>query len=214
MLGFIRSIQSRDPAQPTIGEVVLGYSGFHAVYLHRVSYFLWGCNLRALSRLWANIARLLTGIEIHPQAQLGKDLFIDHGMGVVIGQTAIIGDHVTLYHGVTLGGVGKADATGKRHPTLGDHVVVGAGAQILGNITIGNGARVGANSVVITDVPEGATVIGIPARIIQQRAVTDEECPYGIPQCVDIDPLAATIDALRKDIEDLKRNQTVKLKNK
>jgi len=166
MFDHIRSIQSRDPIKPTFMEVLLGYNGFHAVCWHRLSHFLWGLKLRALARFSSNLARILTGVEIHPQAQIGKRLFIDHGTGCVIGQTAIVGDDVTLYHGVTLGGVGKEGEADKRHPTLKNDVMVGSGAQILGNITIGEHARVGSNSVVVKDVPAGCTAIGIPAKVV------------------------------------------------
>jgi serine O-acetyltransferase len=170
MFDHIRSIQSRDPIMPTFMEVLLGYNGYHAACWHRFSHILWGFKLRALARLSSNLARMITGVEIHPQAQIGKRLFIDHGTGCVIGQTAIIGDDVTLYHGVTLGGVGSdsknASKTEKRHPTIENGVMIGAGAQILGDITIGANAKVGSNSVVVQDIPAGCTAIGIPAKII------------------------------------------------
>lgn len=166
MFDHIRSIQSRDPIEPGFMEVFLGYNGFHAVCWHRLSHVLWRLGLRALARFSSNLARIFTGVEIHPQAQIGKRLFIDHGTGCVIGQTAIIGDDVTLYHGVTLGGVGKNGHKIKRHPTLEDGVMVGSGAQILGDITIGANAKVGSNSVVVQDIPTGCTAIGIPAKVI------------------------------------------------
>ncbi|MFP4313223.1 MAG: serine O-acetyltransferase [Alphaproteobacteria bacterium] len=166
MIDLIRSIQQRDPADPTFCEVLFGYNGLHAVLWHRLSHFLYGLKLRALAKFSANLARFFTGIEIHPAAQIGKRLFIDHGTGCVIGQTAIIGDDVTLYHGVTLGGVGKIGASVKRHPTLENGVMIGSGAQILGDITIGENARVGSNSVVVKDVPPRCTAIGIPAKVV------------------------------------------------
>lgn len=160
----IRSVFARDPAARTVWEVLTCYPGLHAVWGHRVSFWLWTHNLRWLARLNSHLARWLTGIEIHPGARIGRRLFIDHGMGVVIGETAEIGDDVTLYHGVTLGGV--AWDKGKRHPTLGDNVVIGAGAKVLGPFKVGDGARVGSNSVVVKEVPPGATVVGIPARVV------------------------------------------------
>jgi serine O-acetyltransferase len=160
----IKSVYHRDPAARNTLEILTNYPGLHAIWLHRISHKLWGWRLKWIARTLSTIGRFLTGVEIHPGATLGRRFFIDHGMGVVIGETAQIGDDVTLYHGVTLGGTSwKA---GKRHPTLEDNVVVGAGAQVLGPITIGAGAKVGSNSVVVKDTPPGATVIGIPGRII------------------------------------------------
>ncbi|MBX3728278.1 MAG: serine O-acetyltransferase [Candidatus Sumerlaeia bacterium] len=146
-------------------EVVLTYPGFHAIFLHRINHTVYRLGIPILPRLMAHLTRWLTGIEIHPAARIGAGLFIDHGMGVVIGETAIIGRNCTLFHQVTLGGTGKQ--TGKRHPTLEDNVVVGAGAKVLGNITLGQGCYVGANSVVLTDVPPTCTVVGIPGRIVR-----------------------------------------------
>ncbi|PZQ47641.1 MAG: serine O-acetyltransferase [Micavibrio aeruginosavorus] len=161
MFALIESIQRRDPADPTFLEVVLGYPGFHVLTLfHPLANFLWKMELRALARFWSNIGRILTGIEIHPQAMIGRNLFIDHGMGVVIGQTASIGDDCTIYHGVTLGGKGSGD---KRHPSIGHSVMIGANAQLIGPVTVGNGARIGAGAVVTKDVPAGATAVGNPA---------------------------------------------------
>ena len=158
----LTSIVVRDPAARSRLEVALTYPGFHAVVLHRVAHAMWRYHLKLLARVLAAISRLLTGIEIHPAARIGEFLFIDHGAGVVIGETAMLGSRVTLYQGVTLGGL-KSDAV-KRHPTLGDDVVVGAGAKLLGAITVGNGAFVGANAVVLKDVPAGEVHVGIPAR--------------------------------------------------
>jgi serine O-acetyltransferase len=160
----IRSVFERDPAARSTLEVLLTYPGLHAVWAHRVTHHLWRWRLKLLARVLAQLTRWLTGIEIHPGATIGNRFFIDHGMGVVIGETAEIGDDCTLYHGVTLGGTSWERA--KRHPTLGKNVVVGAGAKILGPITIGDNARVGSNSVVVKDVPAGATVVGIPARMV------------------------------------------------
>ena len=158
----------RDPAARSVFEVVTTYPGFHAILFHRFSHRLWGMGLKWLARLMSHIGRWLTGIEIHPGATIGRRVFIDHGMGVVIGETAEIGDDCTLYHGVTLGGTSWNK--GKRHPTLLPGVVVGAGAKILGPITIGRDARVGSNAVVVKDVPDGATAVGIPARILDAES--------------------------------------------
>ncbi|MFZ4541757.1 MAG: serine O-acetyltransferase EpsC [Rickettsiales bacterium] len=158
----LQSIVTRDPAARSRVEVALTYAGFHAVTIHRASHWLWNAKLKLLARLLSAIARLLTGIEIHPAAIIGEHCFIDHGMGVVIGETTIIGNRVTLYQGVTLGGISLDKV--KRHPTLGDDVVIGAGAIVLGPVTIGNGARIGANAVVLKDVEEGKIMVGIPAR--------------------------------------------------
>ena len=168
----IRCVFDRDPAARNVWEVITCYPGFHALQMHRFSHTLWRMKLRWLARLSSHIARFLTGIEIHPGATIGRRVFIDHGMGVVIGETAEIGDDCTLYHGVTLGGVSWDK--GKRHPTLGKGVVVGAGAKILGPFTVGAGAKVGSNSVVVKAVPEGATVVGIPARIVEHAAEQGE----------------------------------------
>ncbi len=161
----IRCVFERDPAARSVWEVVTCYPGFHALQMHRFSHGLWRMQLRWLARFSSHIARFLTGIEIHPGATIGRRVFIDHGMGVVVGETAEIGDDCTLYHGVTLGGVSWNQ--GKRHPTLGKGVVVGAGAKILGPFLVGEGAKVGSNSVVVKAVPAGATVVGIPARIVE-----------------------------------------------
>ena len=161
----IQCVFERDPAARSVWEVLTCYPGFHALQLHRISHSLWRAGLRWLARFTSHIARFLTGVEIHPGATIGRRVFIDHGMGVVIGETAEIGDECTLYHGVTLGGVSWNK--GKRHPTLGKGVVVGAGAKILGPFVVGEGAKVGSNSVVVKAVPAGATVVGIPARVVE-----------------------------------------------
>ena len=168
----INSVFERDPAARTMLEVLLNYPGLHAIWLHRISHSLWKANWKMLARLISTFSRWLTGVEIHPGATLGRRFFIDHGMGVVIGETAEIGDDVTLYHGVTLGGTSWN--AGKRHPTLEDNVVIGAGAQVLGPITIGKGGKVGSNSVVVKDLPANATAVGIPARIVNDKKVVDE----------------------------------------
>ncbi|MFP4020164.1 MAG: serine O-acetyltransferase [Halanaerobium sp.] len=160
----INAVFDRDPAVDNLLEVILAYSGLHALLFHRFSHRLYRLGLRTIPRLISQLARFLTGIEIHPGAKIGCGFFIDHGMGVVIGETTEIGDNVTLYQGVTLGGTGKE--RGKRHPTIGNDVVVGAGAKVLGNITIGDDAKIGAGSVVLKDVEENSTVVGIPGRVV------------------------------------------------
>ncbi len=169
----IRSVFERDPAARTFWEILTCYPGLHAVQMHRLSHWLWSHGLRWGGRFVSHTARFLTGIEIHPGATIGRRFFIDHGMGVVIGETAVIGDDVTLYHGVTLGGTSWNK--GKRHPTLEDGVVIGAGAQILGPITIGARAKVGSNAVVVKPVPPGCTAVGNPARVIDPEQVQKRE---------------------------------------
>ncbi len=164
----IAVVFERDPAARNTWEVITCYPGFHALLGHRLAHALWQARLNWLARVVSHLGRWLTGIEIHPGAQIGRRFFIDHGMGVVIGETAEIGDDCTLYHGVTLGGTSWNK--GKRHPTLGNGVVLGAGAKILGPIVIGDGARVGCNAVVVKSVPPGATAVGIPARVIEKAA--------------------------------------------
>lgn len=204
MRQLIRSIRARDPAAPSALEVVLCYPGFHIMILfHPVAHFLWNRGLHTLARLWAHIGRCVTGIEIHPQARIGRNLFIDHGMGVVIGQTATVGNDCTIYHGVTLGGRGGDRKGAKRHPDIGNNVTIGAGAQILGAISVGDGAAVGANSVVTASVPTGMTVIGIPARIVGARR--DPVCAYGLPPEIE-DPVGDAITGLVRDVGRLKEN--------
>jgi len=165
--GEVKATQERDPAAKNKLEILLLYAGLHAVIAYRISHFLWLKQVPFLPRLISQTSRFFTGIEIHPGAQIGQGLFIDHGMGVVIGETAIVGDNVTLFQGVTLGGTGKE--TGKRHPTLGDNIVVGAGAKVLGNINIGSNSYIGANAVVLKNVPSNATVVGVPGRVTRQE---------------------------------------------
>lgn len=206
MFRLIQSIQKRDPVQPGFWEVFFGYNGFHAVLWHRFAHKLWLLKLRALSRFFANLGRILTGVEIHPAAQIGRCLFIDHGTGIVIGQTAIVGDNVTIYHGVTLGGVGRSgNASGKRHPTVLEGAMIGSGAQILGDITIGVNAKIGSNSVVTSDIPDDCTAIGIPARIVCQGDKTSRA--YGLPSREEMESLANTIERLQADVEALKESQ-------
>lgn len=163
----IKATRERDPAAKSTLEILLLYTGLHAVMAHRVNHFLWNKRIPILPRALSQLARFFTGIEIHPGARIGRGLFIDHGMGVVIGETSIVGDNVTLFQGVTLGGTGKE--TGKRHPTIGDNVVIGAGAKVLGNIEIGSNSYVGANAVVLKSVPANTTVVGVPGRITRQE---------------------------------------------
>jgi serine O-acetyltransferase len=160
----IRAIFERDPAVRNILEVILAYPGFHALILHRVAHLLWNLGIPVIPRWVSHLSRFLTGIEIHPGARIGRGVFIDHGMGVVIGETAEIGDNVTIYQGVTLGGTGKE--RGKRHPTVGNNVVIGVGAAILGAVNVGDNARIGAGAVVLRDVPPNATAVGIPAKVV------------------------------------------------
>jgi len=194
---YVASVFDRDPAAKSWIEVLLCYPGLHALWAHRINRWLWTHHLRLLARFLSQGSRLLTGIEIHPGAQIGRRFFIDHGMGVVIGETTIIGDDVTLYQGVTLGGTGKEK--GKRHPTLGNNVVVGGGAKILGNITIGENCRVGAGSVVLNDVPDNSTIVGVPGHIIfrdgKRVVITD---PKEIR-----DPLSDALAALADQVQKL-----------
>lgn len=165
----ISAAMQRDPAARNGLEIVLCYAGLHAVWNHRINHWLWNHGMRLLARWFAQLNRFFTGIEIHPGAVIGEGFFIDHGMGVVIGETSIIGKNVTIFHGVTLGGVSAQK--GKRHPTIEDEVVIGAGAKILGNITIGSCSRIGANAVVVKDVPCDSVVVGVPGRIVHKEHI-------------------------------------------
>ncbi len=197
----LRAVFERDPAARGTLEVLLTYSGFHALLAYRVAHRLKKWHIPLIPRAISQMARLLTGIEIHPVATIGTGFFIDHGMGVVIGETAEIGDHVTLFQGVTLGGTGNE--RGKRHPTLGNHVVVGAGAKILGGIKIGDHVKVGANSVVLKSVPANSTVIGVPARVIKMEG---ERLPEATMDHVNIpDPIAERLDALDRELFELRK---------
>ena len=208
----IDSIMERDPAARSRLEVVFCYPGFHARIYHRLAHGAWKARWYFLGRLLSHIGRMLTGIEIHPGATIGRRLFVDHGMGCVIGETAEIGDDVTLYQGVTLGGVALEKE--KRHPTLKDRVIIGSGSQVLGPITVGRGARIGANSVVLKDVPAGATMVGIPAKQVAARPLAGEEGfrAYGMSQGEIPDPIAALdglmdeMEALRKRVEEVERD--------
>lgn len=196
----IKAVKERDPAAKSHLEVVLLYSGLHAIIFYRIANFLVKLRIPILPRAISQFARFLTGIEIHPAAQIGKSLFIDHGMGVVIGETTIVGDNVTLYQGVTLGGTGKEK--GKRHPTIGNNVVIGTGAKVLGNISVGDNSYVGANAVVIKDVPPDSTAVGVPARITRQGGKKIEE---KLDHVHVLDPIMESIDELKKRISDLEK---------
>jgi len=198
----IDSIMERDPAARSRLEVVLCYPGFHALLFYRLAHGVWRRHFRLLARFISHFAKIFTGVEIHPGAVIGRRMFIDHATGVVIGETAEIGDDVTLYQGVTLGGTSLHQ--GKRHPTIQNGVIVGAGAQVLGPLTVGAGARIGANAVVITDVAEGATMVGIPARVVLRKAeeVSEAFCAYGTPEGL-ADPVARTITGLRSQVSQL-----------
>jgi len=199
----IRCVFERDPAARNTFEVLTTYPGIHAVLIHRWSHFLWNCKLKWLARIFSNIARLYTGIEIHPGASIGRRFFIDHGMGVVIGETTEIGDDCTLYHGVTLGGTSWDK--GKRHPTLGNNVVIGAGAKVLGPVEIGTGVRIGSNAVVLKNIPAEATVVGVPGRVVgaERRLDTKRQAiahkmgfdAYGATQDMP-DPVANAINGI------------------
>ena len=197
----LRAVFDRDPAARTTLEVFLTYAGFQALLAHRLAHRLWKMRLRLVGRLVSQVARWVTGVEIHPGASIGHGFFIDHGMGVVIGETAEIGDYVTLFQGVTLGGTGKDK--GKRHPTLGNHVVVGSGAKVLGNIRIGDSVKIGANSVVLRSVPSNSTVTGIPGRIVKSIGVRvpEEAMDHAnIP-----DPIAERFDVMERELIDLRK---------
>ena len=189
----IAVVFERDPAARTTWEVVTCYPGFHAMLVHRLSHQLWNSGLKWLARFVSHFGRWITGIEIHPGARIGRRFFIDHGMGVVIGETSEIGDDCTLYHGVTLGGTSWNK--GKRHPTLGKGVVVGAGAKILGPIEIGDGAKIGSNAVVVKAVPAGATAIGIPARIVESHDAQGRFAAYAVSRDAN-DPVAQALHEL------------------
>lgn len=189
----ISCVFDRDPAARNAFEVLTTYPGLHALLFHRFAHGLWNVGLRWLARLVSALSRWLTGIEIHPGVTIGRRFFIDHGMGVVIGETAVIGDDCTLYHGVTLGGTSWEK--GKRHPTLGNNVVVGAGAKVLGPILLADGARVGSNSVVVKDVPAGATVVGVPGRMVSANRSEADERRHATAKKMGFDAYGATSDA-------------------
>lgn len=196
----IQAIFERDPAAGGYLEVLLTYSGLHALLFYRISHALYRIRVPFLSRWISQVGRFFTGIEIHPGATIGNGLFIDHGMGVVIGETTIIGDNVTLYQGVTLGGTGKEK--GKRHPTVGNNVVVGAGAKVLGNIKIGDNSYIGSNAVVIKDVPDNSTVVGVPGRITRQDG---KKIDVNLDHIHVIDPLLQEMEDLKKRLDKLEK---------
>ena len=197
----IQAALDRDPAARNRLEVLVCYPGLHAVLLHRLAHWLWRQGLRLMARCLSQTNRLLTGIEIHPAAEIGRGLFIDHGMSTVIGETSEIGENCTLYQGVTLGGTGKE--TGKRHPTLGDNVVVGVGASVLGSITVGDNALVGAGSVVLRPVPAETTVVGVPARVVRRQG---KRVPAAaISGATQDDPCEQCQEAFGKEIERLEQ---------
>lgn len=198
----IKSAKERDPAAKGNLQIIFLYTGLHAIVAYQLSNFLWKHKFPFLARLVSQTARFFTGIEIHPGAKIGRGLFIDHGMGVVIGETTIIGDNVTLFQGVTLGGTGKE--TGKRHPTLGDNIVVGAGAKILGNIMIENNSYIGANAVVIKDVPANTTVVGVPGHVTKQDG---KKIDRAMDHIHILDPVMQQLDELRKRVADLENKK-------
>ena len=221
LLELARAIRDRDPARPSWLEAVTCYAGMQAVLTHRLAHMLYSAGWRTAARMVSHTSRFVTGIEIHPGARIGRRLFIDHGMGVVIGETAEVGDDVLIYHGVTLGGL-SLDGSGhgsKRHPTVGDGVAIGAGAQVIGPITVGAGARIGANAVVVADVPAGASVVGIPARPPGEKQVmpapvfTGRTSPgYGLTErpC---DPVGEELAVLRSEVANL-RSEVAELRRR
>jgi serine O-acetyltransferase len=194
----IKTAQRKDPAAKSFLEILLLYQGLHALIGYRIAHFFYRIKLFFIARLISQVLRFMTGIEIHPGAQIGKDFFIDHGMGVVIGETTIIGDNVLLYQGVTLGGTGLEK--GKRHPTIGNNVVIGTGAKVLGNITIGDNSYIGANAVVIKDVPPNSTVVGVPGRITKQDG---KKIDVSLDNIHILDPIMQNIEELEKRIKKL-----------
>jgi serine O-acetyltransferase len=209
MIGLTQSIREdiaavfdRDPAARSYLEVLLCYPGLHALWFHRINHWIWTHNVRLLARWLSQWARLFTGIEIHPGAEVGHRLFIDHGMGVVIGETCVVGDDVTLYQGVTLGGTGKEK--GKRHPTLGNGVVVGTGAKVLGNITVGDNCRVGAGSVVLRSIPDNSTIVGVPGHIVLRngkRVVISDPKEISDPMSDVFIRLAGEVHQIREQLQ-------------
>ena len=204
----VATVRERDPAAKSRLEVFLCYSGLHAVWFYRINHWLWNHGFWLLARWLSQVARFLTGIEIHPGATIGRRLFIDHGLGVVIGETAIVGDDVTLYQGVTLGGTGKEH--GKRHPTIEDDVVIGGGAKVLGNITVGRNCRIGAGSVVLRNVPENSTVVGVPGHIIfrnGERVVITDPKQINDPLSEALAAVATEVNKLRDRVQKLEGSE-------
>ncbi len=220
MLRFVRTIKDdvdaifeRDPAAKSLIEVLLCYPGLHAVMLHRISHGLYKRGLIVLPRIISNIARFFTGIEIHPGAKIGRKVFIDHGMGVVIGETAEVGDNVTIYQGSTLGGTGKEK--GKRHPTIGNNVVISSGAKVLGPFTVGDNSKIGAGSVVLKEVPPNCTVVGVPGRIVvkDDKKVNKEDISIDLDQVKLPDPIMEELIYLRDKVLEL-QNKIIELEEK
>ncbi len=215
ILQDISAVIARDPATSSKFQVILLSSGFHAVTAYRLNHWLWRKGFRLTARALSQFMRFLTGIEIHPAAKIGKGFFIDHGMGVVIGETSEIGNNVTMYHGVTLGGTTVFDANGKRlqkrHPTIKDSVIIGAGAKILGPITIGANVKIGANAVILKDVAENQTVVGVPGRVVDKSKKQKAQfVAYGT-SAQDIDPLEKKLKELEKEIAELKNKKLSKI---
>ncbi|QAT18035.1 serine O-acetyltransferase [Candidatus Velamenicoccus archaeovorus] len=196
----VDAVFDRDPAARSYLEVVLLYAGLQALVMHRIAHALYRMRVPFLPRLLSQVSRFFTGVEIHPAAQIGDGLFIDHGMGVVIGETSVVGKNVTLYQGVTLGGTGKEK--GKRHPNIGDNVVIGTGAKVLGNITVGDNSYIGANAVVLKDVPPNATVVGVPGRITRQDGKKIDRLLDHIHV---LDPLMQSLEDLEERVKDLEK---------
>ena len=202
-----KNIRDKDPAARNVAEVIILYPGFHVLVTHKIAHFLYNHKCFFLARFVSQLARHLTGIEIHPGAKIGKCLFIDHGMGIVFGETCEIGDNCTIYHGVTLGGTGKD--TGKRHPTLGNNVMVGAGARVLGPMKIGDNSKIAANAVVLEEVPPNCTAVGVPARVVKRDGVRVSDCD--LDQIHIPDPVSQLLcehiykmECMQKQIDDLK----------
>ncbi len=209
LLTDLQTIYERDPAARNWLEVLFCYPGFQALLLHRVAHWLYKMGMPFIPRLISHLSRFLTGIEIHPGAKIGKGVFIDHGMGVVIGETAVVGDRALIYQGVTLGGTGKQ--TGKRHPTLGDRVIVGAGAKVLGNIQIGDNVRIGAASVVLRDIPSNSTVVGVPLRIIRRDELKDNALAHNNLPDIEAEAIRALFErvkVLEQQVEQLQGSDT------
>ncbi len=204
---YADTVLRRDPAARSKIEVFLCYPGLHAILTYRLAHCLWERNFRTTARVLSAFGRFLTGVDIHPAARIGKNLFIDHATGVVIGETAEIGDDVTLYHGVTLGGTSTSQ--GKRHPTLGDRVIVGAGAKLLGPIVIGDDARIGSNAVVLKDVPEAATAVGVPAQIVRCRNKKAEKC-FEAYAAEKTDPMMKALEDLKAQVKALEKQLNAK----
>jgi serine O-acetyltransferase len=204
----LQAVYQKDPSAKNAWEIIFCYGGFQALWLYRLAHLLHGWKIPFLPRLISHLTRVFSGVEIHPAAQIGRRVFIDHGQGVVIGETSVIGDDVVIYQQVTLGGTGKTH--GKRHPTIGNHVILGAGAKILGNITIGEEVRIGAGSVVVTDVPPRCTVVGVPGRVVRQQTVTPEgELQHNIipdPVKAELERLSKETARLAKEVEHLKNS--------